>query len=170
MSIVKVFDPAMCCSSGVCGTDVDPVLVETASVLKELSAQGITVERYNLSQDLQAYAKEEAVANLLKSEGPGVLPITMVDGDVVAKGAYLSADALRSFFVEDCCGSAGGCCTPAPASSGCCSSEPTPTSGGCCSSEPATSSCCSDDSDCCSDDEVKPMGLDSCGDLGGGCC
>jgi len=49
MKTLKIYDPAMCCSSGVCGPDVDPALVQLAGFLKNLDASAVTVERYNLS-------------------------------------------------------------------------------------------------------------------------
>lgn len=46
---IRVFDPPMCCSTGVCGPSVDPELVRFSADLDWLKAQGVTVERYNLS-------------------------------------------------------------------------------------------------------------------------
>ena len=48
MSKLEVFDPAMCCSTGVCGVDVDPVLVQFAADLQWLGEQGVEIKRYNL--------------------------------------------------------------------------------------------------------------------------
>lgn len=48
---IRVFDPAMCCSTGVCGPSVEPDLARFAADLAWLQAQGITVERYNLSSE-----------------------------------------------------------------------------------------------------------------------
>src|SRR5579883_1397331 len=46
---VLVYDPPMCCSTGACGPDVDPVLVRFAADLAWLQEQGVAVQRYNLS-------------------------------------------------------------------------------------------------------------------------
>lgn len=56
MSKVQVFERAVCCSTGVCGPNVDPVLVRFASDLDWLKGQGVNVERNNLSQQPQAFA------------------------------------------------------------------------------------------------------------------
>ena len=79
----------MCCSTGVCGVEVDPVLVQFNADLQWLAGQGIEVSRHNLSQEPQAFAANPAV---LKEMEAGIerLPVTLVDGRVVATGAYLS--------------------------------------------------------------------------------
>jgi arsenite methyltransferase len=42
---IQVYDPAMCCSTGVCGPDVDPALVRFAADVKWLQERGVPVER-----------------------------------------------------------------------------------------------------------------------------
>ena len=49
MSKLQVFDPAMCCSTGVCGPSVDPALAHFASDLEALKSAGVVVERFNLA-------------------------------------------------------------------------------------------------------------------------
>lgn len=51
MKKLEVFDPAMCCSTGVCGVEVDPVLAQFAADLKWVAEHGIAVERHNLGQE-----------------------------------------------------------------------------------------------------------------------
>ena len=48
--IIQVFDPAMCCSTGVCGPDVDPDLVQFAADLDWLKTQGVIIQRHNRAQ------------------------------------------------------------------------------------------------------------------------
>ena len=50
MKTLTVFDPAMCCSTGVCGSDVDQVLVDFSADMQWLKGRGVQVERYNLAQ------------------------------------------------------------------------------------------------------------------------
>lgn len=40
MRLIQVFDPALCCSSGVCGTDIDQNLVIFAGDAEWLKQQG----------------------------------------------------------------------------------------------------------------------------------
>ena len=52
---LQVFDPAMCCSTGVCGPSVDPVLPRFSADLEWLkSREGVQVQRYNLAQEVAA--------------------------------------------------------------------------------------------------------------------
>jgi len=51
---IQVFDPPLCCSTGVCGTDVDPELVRFAADLDWLAKQGVEVERLTSLSSLDA--------------------------------------------------------------------------------------------------------------------
>lgn len=88
MSKMVIYDPAMCCSTGVCGPAVNPELIRVAAVLENLKKVGITVERHNLASDPQAFMQCEAVSNALNQSGAEVLPITMADGKIVKTGSY----------------------------------------------------------------------------------
>ncbi len=78
----------MCCSTGLCGTEIDPALVSFAALLTQLSQQGVKVERYNLGQQPMAFIQNPAVKALLDTEGVAVLPLLFVDGEVRLKGRY----------------------------------------------------------------------------------
>ena len=97
MTLVQVFDPAMCCSTGVCGPSVDPQLVRFAADLDWLHSQGISVERFNLAQQPGAFAGDAAVRAALESDGETALPLVKVDGEVKSRGAYPSRDELASW-------------------------------------------------------------------------
>ncbi|MBE6066555.1 MAG: arsenite efflux transporter metallochaperone ArsD [Clostridium lundense] len=83
-----IFDPAMCCSTGVCGPSVDPELLRMAAIINSLSKKGIIIQRYNLSSNAQVFLNNRLVNELLHSKGIGILPITIVDGKVVKTKAY----------------------------------------------------------------------------------
>lgn len=87
MKNLKIYDPAMCCSSGVCGTDVDTELVQLANFLKNLDQCSVKVERFNLSQEPAEYTKEP-VATTLKDKGTDALPLVMIDGEIISTGEY----------------------------------------------------------------------------------
>jgi hypothetical protein len=92
---LDVFDPAMCCSTGVCGPEVDPQLVQFAADVKRLSEQGVTVRRHNLGQEPGAFMSDAVVRRTLQSEGVGCLPLGIVDGNVVFRGGYPSRTELE---------------------------------------------------------------------------
>ena len=94
MKTLEIFDPAMCCSTGVCGPSVDPELARFAGDVAWLKAHGATVHRYNLSQEPMAFAQNAIVAKALQEGGPECLPLVLVDGQVKAMGAYPPRDKL----------------------------------------------------------------------------
>ena len=93
MKKLEVFDPAMCCSTGVCGVDVDPVLAQFAADLKWVEAHGVVVARHNLGQEPQAFAANPAVVKEMEA-GLDRLPILVVDGHIVSTGLYPSRQQL----------------------------------------------------------------------------
>ncbi len=82
----------MCCATGVCGPGVDPELVQFATLLRELGARGVTVERYNLGQQPLAFVENPAVKAALDSRGMETLPLTFVDGAECLAGRYPTKD------------------------------------------------------------------------------
>ena len=94
MKRLEVFDPPMCCSTGVCGPKVDPALVRFVADLHWLANQRIAVERYNLSQQPQAFAASALVKSALQEHGNDCLPLILLDGAIVSQGRYPSRDEL----------------------------------------------------------------------------
>lgn len=88
MLTIQVFDPALCCSSGVCGTDVDQKLVDFAADVSWLKNQGGVIERFNLAQQPLAFADNAVVKGFLERSGQEALPLILVDGEVALAGRY----------------------------------------------------------------------------------
>ena len=80
MAKLQVFDPPMCCSSGVCGPSVDPTLARFAADLEWLKSKGIEVERCNLAQDPGAFVHNPTLKMALNSKGIECLPLLSLDG------------------------------------------------------------------------------------------
>ena len=95
MKSIVVYDRPMCCSTGVCGPSVDPVLPRFAADLDSLKKAGCSVERYNLVQQPQAFVQSPEVQTLMASGGTDVLPVIMVDGRIVSRGLYPSMEMLQ---------------------------------------------------------------------------
>ncbi len=98
---VKVFDPPMCCDTGVCGPDVDPKLTQFAADLDWLKDQGVDVSRFNLSQEPQAFVDHATVKAALDESGNDCLPLLVVDDEIVARGFYPTRDQLTSLVGVD---------------------------------------------------------------------
>ena len=117
--IIQVFDPAMCCSTGVCGPDVDTKMVQFAADLDWLKNEGVIVQRQNLSQDPAAFVENKLVNSTLAEKGEAALPLVLVNGKVAVAGrypdrnelaglVYLKAPAASESSESSCCG-AGTC-------------------------------------------------------------
>src|ERR1017187_4636743 len=97
MERLDIYDPAMCCSTGVCGPEVDPKLVRFAADLKWLQEQGVEVERFNLSQSPAAFVENEQVKQALTDHGEAALPMVLAGGRVSATGRYPERDELATW-------------------------------------------------------------------------
>jgi hypothetical protein len=143
MTAVRVFDPAMCCSTGVCGPSVDPQLARFSADLDWLKSQGVSVERFNMAQEPAAFAEDQAVRSALATRGEAGLPVVKVNGDIKSSGVYPSRAELAEW---------AGVAGPAPAKP-----APTPimlkrTSSGCCApaaSEPGDKRAPAKSGSCC---------------------
>ncbi len=95
MPKIEVFDPAMCCSTGVCGPKVDTNLARFAADLEALKRAGASVTRYNLSQQPAAFVDNDRVATAMREKGE-CLPLILVDGRIVSEKTYPTREALAS--------------------------------------------------------------------------
>ena len=97
MTKIRVWEPALCCNTGVCGPDVDEALVAFTADLAHLQGQGIDIARHNLANDPMAFATDPVVAQFLQVAGSAGLPLTTVDGVTVMTGTYPDRAALLRF-------------------------------------------------------------------------
>lgn len=120
MKTIQIFDPAMCCNTGVCGVDVDQNLVTFAADVDWAQQNGARIERFNLSQQPMAFAENATVKGLLERTGQTVLPVTVVDGQLALAGRYPSREDLARWAglqaQPSVAQAAASCC----AGSGCC--------------------------------------------------
>ena len=149
MSTIRVFDPAMCCSTGVCGPAVDPQLAQFAADLGWLKSQGVSVERFNLSQEPAAFVEDVAVKQALELRGEASLPLVEVDGEVKSSGTYPSRDELAAWagIAVTPSTSEGAKAKPASTSASGQSRPLVSISNGCCG--PANTSAAEKKSGCC---------------------
>ncbi len=94
MNKIEVFDPAMCCPTGVCGPKVDPKLVQFAADLEWLKQKGVSVERYNLAQQPDKFADRKPVTDAMALAGDLCLPLILVNGEIESRNAYPDRNEL----------------------------------------------------------------------------
>jgi len=124
MKKMIIFEPAMCCSTGVCGPSVDKELLRLSTALNNLKNNGVIVERHNLTNNPLIFVQNTEINNMLDKEGIEILPVVMVDEAVVKTKSYPSNEEICSLLdiPEDylkspkkneskgCCDSDSGCC------------------------------------------------------------
>lgn len=125
MKTLQIFDPAMCCSTGICGPSVDTKLVELAADVAFLISKGVKVERFNLGHQPNEFATNQLVMSEMGAEAEH-LPIFVIDGEVKAKGRYPDRSELVSWFGLEGRAGSDELKITVKASSACCEGE------GCC--------------------------------------
>ena len=85
---ITILDPAMCCSTGVCGAEVDDNLVQTAANVKWLKSLGHDVHRHNISNDATAFKDYPGAIKKLQQEGTNSLPYIFINDQLVTSGYY----------------------------------------------------------------------------------
>ena len=123
MKKMKIFEPAMCCSTGICGVGVDPELLRISTVLETLKKHGIPVDRFNLNSAPAEFITDQTINTYINEKGPEGLPAVMVDGKIVIEGRYPTNEEFTSLLdlseevlgkqnksASGGCGCKGGCC------------------------------------------------------------
>lgn len=113
MTTIQIFDPALCCSTGVCGVEVDQPLVDFSADVDWAKQNGAHIERFNLAQQPMAFAENAIVKGFLERSGAEALPLILVDDEVALAGRYPSRAELARW--------AGIVVTQEKSESGCCS-------------------------------------------------
>ena len=118
MAIIQIFDPALCCSTGVCGVDVDQQLVSFSADVDWAKQNRAQIERFNLAQQPLAFAENAIVKGFLERSGQEALPLILVDGEVALAGRYPTraelarwARIVQSVTATEAAKPAAGCCS-----------------------------------------------------------
>lgn len=98
---VEIFDPALCCPTGVCGPDVDPELTRIARDVATLKNKGYDVVRHNLAQNAEPYVLNSDISQLMEAEGIDALPATVVDGKILKTHNYPTKTELAAWLNID---------------------------------------------------------------------
>jgi len=115
MTSIQVFDPVLCCSTGVCGVDVDQQLVVFAADVDWAKQNGAQIERFNLAQQPMVFVENPVVKSFLERSGAEALPLILVGGEVALAGRYPNRAELARWagisktVIE--IKPAGGCCS-----------------------------------------------------------
>ena len=93
-----IYDPPMCCSTGVCGPNPDQALINLQDTLEKVRNMGAGVERYLITQSPQAFRDNPEIIKLIQEKQLKALPITTCDGKIVKTGAYPTLKEFETFI------------------------------------------------------------------------
>ncbi|PSR32868.1 MAG: arsenical resistance operon transcriptional repressor ArsD [Sulfobacillus benefaciens] len=98
---IEIYDPELCCSTGVCGSAPDPTLIRAEETLTRLQSEGAIVKRYQLSRQATAFTENPVVYRTLLESGTAALPITAIDGVVHFVGRYPSYEEVQMLMLDN---------------------------------------------------------------------
>lgn len=101
MDIVKkitIYEPAMCCPTGLCGVGIDPELLRISTLQNTLKKTGVEMERFNLSNAPQEFINNKAVNKFINENGVEKLPLTVIDDEIVVAGRYPTDDEVAKLL------------------------------------------------------------------------
>ena len=123
MKKMYIYEGAMCCSTGVCGPSPDEELMRVSSLVDKLNKSGANIHRYNLTNNTKEFVENKTINSLLSEKGEDILPVVMVNGEVLMTGKYPSNEEFyEMLFLSDggkedtnnddgsCCSGSGCCC------------------------------------------------------------
>jgi hypothetical protein len=96
-----IYEGAMCCSTGVCGPEPDRELMEFNETLKRLTSEyngNLKIMRASLVFNSLLFFANTEIARLVKENGPAILPITTVNGTIVARQKYMTYEQIKEIL------------------------------------------------------------------------
>ena len=97
---IEIFESSLCCATGVCGPEPDKALIELQNTINILSQAMVEVKRYAINQVPLAFTSNPVVKQFITTEGPGKLPLTLLNGQIIKKGSYPTLDELAVHIPE----------------------------------------------------------------------
>lgn len=93
---MEIYDPPMCCPTGLCGPNIDQTLLDVSEMIARLQSNGYRIERYQMSTHPNQFISNPEVMRLIRSKQLAALPIVMVHGDILSEGRYPSEDEIKA--------------------------------------------------------------------------
>jgi len=98
-----IYEGAMCCSTGVCGPEPDKELIEFNETLKKVNKEfaDLKITRASLSVDVKMFMENKEIFQLVKINGQQILPITTINGKIIAKKRYLKFNEFKEELIKN---------------------------------------------------------------------
>lgn len=119
MNNIEIFEPAMCCESGLCGVNIDPELMRVATAINTLKKKGASISRYNFTSSPRMFVMNKVINKYVNENGTKSLPVIMVNGEIVKIEKYPTNEEFENWCgikIEDnnnndsACSCSDGCC------------------------------------------------------------
>ncbi|WP_370568225.1 arsenite efflux transporter metallochaperone ArsD [Methylacidimicrobium sp. AP8] len=94
MTTIEIFEPPLCCPTGVCGAEVDQALVDFAADVEWAKHKGMTIRRWNLLRQPLAFAENPKVKAFLERSGQEALPF-FLGGRLPRRSATACSERTR---------------------------------------------------------------------------
>ena len=93
---IELFDPSMCCPTGLCGPTLDQTLLDVSDMILALQADGWLVERYQMTSHPHKFINNMDIMRLVREKQMAALPITTVNGQVIKVGIYPTLSEIQA--------------------------------------------------------------------------
>ena len=92
--IINIYEPPMCCSTGLCGPSPDTKLMDLQDVIKRLEKEfpEVQINRYSMNFNPKDFMQNPAVFAKVKAEKTNALPIITINDEIVKEKDYMSYD------------------------------------------------------------------------------
>jgi hypothetical protein len=98
---IVIYDPPMCCSSGLCGPNPDQTLIDLQTSITELQKTGVEVERYIITQSPEKFKENPEIIKLIQEHDLKILPVTTLSGKVTKTGSYPTKAEFATWLKVD---------------------------------------------------------------------
>ena len=95
VATVEIFEPPMCCPTGLCGPVQDQTLLDLLETVRSLESSGVKISRYQPNTNPTAFTNHAEVMTAIRARSTAALPITVVNGRVVKSGTYASLEEIQ---------------------------------------------------------------------------
>jgi hypothetical protein len=99
---LTIFEGPLCCPTGVCGPTTDKDMIELNETLRRLNEEykGLKITRASMSFNVALFMQTPLIRDLVKEKGVGILPVTVIDGNIVMKQGYPKFTELSKWLNE----------------------------------------------------------------------
>ncbi|HVI41526.1 MAG TPA: arsenite efflux transporter metallochaperone ArsD, partial [Anaerovoracaceae bacterium] len=98
MKKITIYEPAMCCPTGLCGVSIDPELLRISTLQNTLKKNGVEMQRFNLSNSPQEFINNKEVNKFINENGAEKLPLTLIDDEIVVTGRYPTDEEIAKLI------------------------------------------------------------------------